>query len=486
MNKSIEKNKESFEYNSAKLWQIGLFVLNNTASNIAFFMMMFYGFFSQNVLGLSAALVGLIAMIMRIFDGITDPIIGFMVDRTNGKFGKFRPFMLLGNIILFITVILIYRTPTEWAIQTKYVYTTFIYVVYIIGYTFQTACTKGAQAALTNNPKQRPLFTLFDSIFTIAVMNGGTYIIMSLMGPHYPMNINDPDLWKTASLLFMIVSFVFTILAIIGIWEKDRTKYFGLGSNSKITARDSFEVVKKNRPLQMLIVAASTDKLAITAVRGGLVYFFSNMILNSSLQGKYSMWAILPTIVFTFLGVNLAKKSGIRKSFLRFTWIGAILLVLLLLVTPSLLKVEDGKGVMLILIFLALQSSISSLAGSIVIPMIADCSDYETYRSGKFMPGLIGTIFSLVDKIISSVSTFILGLAISFAGYGNMKIQPNTPINLKFQIAILFIIFVLPLLGHIASIIAMKFYYLDDKKMEEIKHEIEKRKNKSNYSGIIR
>ena len=124
------------------------------ASNIAFFMMMFYGFFSQNVLGLSAAVVGLIAMIMRIFDGITDPIIGFMVDRTNGKFGKFRPFMLLGNIILFITVILIYRTPTEWAIQTKYVYTTFIYVVYIIGYTFQTACTKGAQAALTNNPKQ--------------------------------------------------------------------------------------------------------------------------------------------------------------------------------------------------------------------------------------------------------------------------------------------------------------------------------------------
>lgn len=228
----------------------------------------------------------------------------------------------------------------------------------------------------------------------------------------------------------------------------------------------------------MLIVAASTDKLAITAVRGGLVYFFSNMILNSSLQGKYSMWAILPTIVFTFLGVNLAKKSGIKKSFLRFTWIGAILLVLLLLVTPSLLKVEDGKGVMLILILLALQSSISSLAGSIVIPMIADCSDYETYRSGKFMPGLIGTIFSLVDKIISSVSTFILGLAISFAGYGNMKIQPNTPINLKFQVAILFIIFGLPLLGHIASIIAMKFYYLDDKKMEEIKHEIEKRKNK--------
>lgn len=472
----ITMENSGIKYNSAKIWQIAFFALNNTASNIAFFLTMFYAFFSQNVLGLSAAVVGLIAMLMRIFDGITDPIIGYTLDKTNGKFGKFRPFMLIGNIILFITIFLIFRTPTEWSINAKYIYTTTLYVILIIGYTFQTVCTKGAQAALTNNPKQRPLFTLFDAIFTLAVMNGGMYLLFSVLAPKYPMNINDPSLWKDVSLAFMGISFICTILAIVGIWEKDRTEYFGLGTGKKITLKDSFDVIKKNRPLQMLIVAASTDKLAMTATRGGFVYFFSNMLLNSKLQGKYSLYAMIPSVLITFIGVSLAKKSGIKKSFVRFTWFGTIMLISLLVVTPMLLKVEGGKGVLFILVLIALQNAVSALAGNIVIPMIADCSDYETYRSGRFMPGLIGTIFSFVDKIISSAATFIMGMAIAWAGYGNIKIAPNTAVNTKFEIAILFIIFGLPLFGHIASLISMKFYELDDKKMDEIKQEIHNRK----------
>jgi len=477
----MDRNKVNSNYNSAKIWQIGLFVLNNAASNIAFFLMLFYGFFTQNVLGLSAAVVGLIAMLMRIFDGITDPIIGFMLDKTDGKFGKFRPFMLAGNIILVVTVLLIYRTPEHWGMQAKYIYTAAIYVVYVIGYTFQTSCTKGAQAALTNDPSQRPLFTLFDSIMTIGIMNGGTFILMSLMAPKYKTSINDPALWKDASLMLMSVSFIFTILAIIGIWEKDRTEYFGLGNNAvKVKFKDTIDVIKNNKPLQMLIVAASTDKLATTAIRGGLVYFFSNMLLNNSLQGKYSMWAIIPTIMVTFIGVNFATKSGIKKSFVRLTWIGAIMLIVLIFLTPVLAKPNFGTGVLILLVVLAVQSAISSLAGSIVIPMIADCADYETYRTGRFMPGLIGTLFSFVDKMISSVATFIIGLAISWAGYGSVKITPNTAVNPKFQMAIIFIVLGLPLIGHIASLISMKFYELDGERMDEIKRAIHKKKSQKN------
>lgn len=96
------------------------------------------------------------------------------------------------------------------------------------------------------------------------------------------------------------------------------------------------------------------------------------------------------------------------------------------------------------------------------------------------MPGLIGTIFSFVDKMISSAGTFIMGIAIAWAGYGNVKIQPNTAVNGKFQIAILFIVFGLPLIGHIASLVAMKFYELDGERMEEIKQAIQNRKFDNN------
>ena len=152
-------------YNRAGIWQIALFALNNTATNIALVMMLFYAFYTQNVLGLAAAVVGLIATLMRILDGFTDPLIGFMIDRTDGKLGKFRPYMLGGNVILFITIILLFSTDEARPTTFKYVYTTVLYAVYVIGYTFQTACTKSAQAALTDDPKQRPLFTLFDAIY---------------------------------------------------------------------------------------------------------------------------------------------------------------------------------------------------------------------------------------------------------------------------------------------------------------------------------
>ncbi|MCB0167187.1 MAG: MFS transporter [Anaerolineae bacterium] len=471
---------ESQKYHRSKVWQIGLFTLNNTATNIALVLVLFYAFYTQNVLGLAAATVGLIATLMRIFDGFTDPIIGFAIDRTDGKFGKFRPYMLSGNIIMFIALLLLFRTDPTGSTTFKYGYTAALYALYVIGYTFQTACTKSAQAALTDDPKQRPLFTLFDAIYNAVLFNVSIWFITSYMGPRYPGNINDPALWTDVSLIFMGISFVFTILAIIGIWEKDRTEFFGLGVHApQIKFRDTLDVIKNNKNLQMLIVAASTDKLANVAVRGALVYFFSNMLLSAALQGTYSLWTIAPTLLVTFIGVRLAASGGLKKSFVLFTWLGAIMLVVMIVATP-LLRADSSQGVpfsvILLLILMAIQVSFSSLAGNIVIPMIADVADYETYRSQRYMPGMVGTVFSFVDKLISSLSTLLVGMALALSGYGNVQIEPNTQLSTSFDIAIMAIIFVLPLLGHIASLIAMKYYNLTDKKMEDVQDTIRQKR----------
>ena len=58
------------------------------------------------------------------------------------------------------------------------------------------------------------------------------------------------------------------------------------------------------------------------------------------------------------------------------------------------------------------------------IPMVADCSDYETYRSGKYIPGIMGTLFSLVDKLVSSLSATVVGIAVSFVGLQSLPTQP--------------------------------------------------------------
>ena len=106
------------------------------------------------------------------------------------------------------------------------------------------------------------------------------------------------------------------------------------------------------------------------------------------------------------------------------------------------------------------------------------CTDYETYRSGKFVPGMIGTLFSFIDKLLSSLSGLIAGIALTLAGVGNTTIVPNQPVGGDFDTVILLCFCGVPILGHIASLIAMKFYELDGTRMEEIQSELERRKYK--------
>jgi Na+/melibiose symporter-like transporter len=473
--------KGAVKYNTAKLWQIGLFPLNDAATNITMFLVTFYAFYTQNVLGLAAVVVGAIASIMRISDGVIDPIIGFIMDKTNTRFGKFRPFMLAGNLIMFVGIFSIFRVPASLPTTQKYILTTLAYAVYILGYTFQTTVTKGAQPCLTNDPKQRPTYVLFSSIYSTLVFSGGAFVLTSLMASRYTKNMIDPQLWKDASLVFMGFSFICTILSIAALWNKDREEFFGLGGHSvKVKFKDYIDVIKNNKPIKMVILAACLDKLAITSVRAGLTYFCANILLDSAMQGKYSLYTIIPAFLIIYIGVGIARKNDSKKAFQTATVISLVLLVVLLIGMPIFAKPNSwGPGLIILMSIMCVQQALLQLAGGMVMPMIADCSDYETYRSGRFIPGMMGALFAFVDKMISSLSTTIIGIAISLAGYGSVVIKPNTPMNSNFNIAVYFILFGLPLIGGIAGLIGMKFYNLDAAMMKKVRETIEKNKAKA-------
>ena len=154
----MEKNKSVVkQYNNAKLWQIGFFSLNNCATNIAMFLMMQYSYFTQNVLGLAAAIVGLIATGTRIFDAVTDPLVGFLVDRTNGRFGKFRPYMLVGNIIIWCSLIVIFNTPSGCGnFQEIYVYHGILYYLYYLAIPVRLLLPRQARLCLPIIPNSVP------------------------------------------------------------------------------------------------------------------------------------------------------------------------------------------------------------------------------------------------------------------------------------------------------------------------------------------
>ena len=178
-------SKNEIVYNRAKTWQIGFFALNNTATNLYLFMFGFISYYATGIAGLMVMVVSTIITAMRFWDGVTDPIIGFFIDKTDSKFGKFRPFMVLGNAVLAVTTLIIFKTTHLMPEGTRLLYFIGVYAIYIIGYTFQTAVTKSGQTVLTNDPAQRPVFTLFDAIYNTVVFTGGQIAVASYLVPKH-------------------------------------------------------------------------------------------------------------------------------------------------------------------------------------------------------------------------------------------------------------------------------------------------------------
>ena len=102
------------------------------------------------------------------------------------------------------------------------------------------------------------------------------------------------------------------------------------------------------------------------------------------------------------------------------------------------------------------------------IPMVADCSDYETYRSGKYIPGIMGTMFSLVDKLVSSLAqTLVAIIFLACAGLSELPTD-STPYSMGIKVAVIIMFCVIPMLAWAATLLAMKGYTLTGAKMKEI------------------
>ena len=114
----------SVSVNRAKPYQLVLFPLNNGATNVYYVLVLSYiATFGSKVLALSMLFASVMVTGMRLFDAITDPIIGALMDRTNGKFGKFRPFMVIGNLIMAASILVLYcltrsSPPAPWGCAT--------------------------------------------------------------------------------------------------------------------------------------------------------------------------------------------------------------------------------------------------------------------------------------------------------------------------------------------------------------------------------
>lgn len=226
MEKTIDQRVEEVTYNRAKVWQLVLFALNNTSTNIYLFAFMFITYFSTGVLGLAAIFVSQIMGYIRIFDGFIDPAIGIMIDKTDTKFGKYRPILIAGNIITALSLILLLALNNV-SEGMRFPLFILVLIVHKIGYSMQQTITKASQTALTNDPKQRPIFNIVDAVMLTTLMTGGQFVVSGFLVPkfgNFTLEFFNVLIYGT-----IVISAILGLLAVIGIWSKDNKEYFGLG-----------------------------------------------------------------------------------------------------------------------------------------------------------------------------------------------------------------------------------------------------------------
>ena len=485
---------ENSGMNRAKFYQLALFPMNNGATNVYFVLILSYiATFGNKVLGLAMVFASFMVTGMRVFDAITDPIIGAIMDKTDGKFGKFRPFMVLGNIVMAVSVILLYMlTPLipETMMWLRYTAFILLYAVWVIGYTFQTSVTRSAQPVLTNDPKQRPLFTIFNTVGSLAGMGAMQFIGPIIAGDGFAGDYNAT--WFSIMTPIGIgVSILLTVLAVIGIWEKDQTKYFGLGGKQEqVKVSEYISIIKGNKPLQRLMVAGGGCKLALAIATNMTVL----IMLYSCMMGNYDnlylpmmMVGYVFSVPFFLLTVRTAQKHGQKKSLMTYVAVALIcyigVLALLLLWrqgSPAWnLSVFEGKlfgsdfkltvnlYTVLFVVFFGVGYGAYYATADMPIPMVADCADYETYRSGKFIPGIMGTMFSLVDKLVSSLSATVVSIALLFIGVHDLPTK-GTAYTQGMNWVVIALFCIVPMAAWALTLWAMKGYELDGKRVKTI------------------
>ncbi|WP_175639634.1 MFS transporter [Metabacillus schmidteae] len=435
-------------------WRVVLFPSSSAASNVhLYFFMGFFLIFSTEALNLNPVFVGFIMTVMRLLDGITDPVVGSMIDRTQTRIGKFTPFLLVGSFLLAISLAMIIVVPFYIHQHYHYIWVISWYAIWMIGYTCMTTVNKSALSIITRNPKHRPISGITGGLFSVGIQ----LIIFSAIVPILQNSggMSSQEGWMKVLLLILGLHLLLFILGLFSIVGVDKPQfYMDIKASTKMKLKDYFGVIKENRALQMLLIAASTDKLASTVNSASTVYFYMYAVKNLDLLPFVKAVSTPVAFFGAFIAGGIAIRFGVKKTFVLGAWGSVVVTTILIIFRPF---ANETSVMNVFIVLMALNLLFRRLNDQNVNPMIADIIDYHTYKTGRFMPGTVGATFTFVEKMISSFGSTIVGLAMGAAGYA-AGAEPTTALFWT----VIGLYLVLPLLSDIASILAMKFYPIDN------------------------
>ncbi|MBD5457652.1 MAG: sugar transporter [Lachnospiraceae bacterium] len=482
-NKSSQSVIDGVQYRRAKLWQI-IMVAASGFVGMGFYSLIGMASYAASIgFGIATVAVGGILTFTRIFDAVTDPLLAFVYDKVNTRFGKVRVLLAAGWLVMVLATLLMFN----WAAGKGHGVVVFVllYVLYIIGYTLYNMTGQTLYALMTNDPKQRPMVGVWSTIFNYVVPISLSMVFYVVLMPKYGgfnLEFLASVCWVTIA-----VSAIGLICTCVGISEYDKPENFvgTTAKKEKLKMKDMLEVLKNNRPLQCYIASGASDKIAqqvasqtiIGTMLGGII--IGDMSINTTLTTV----SIIPSILFAVVGAKYAGKHGNKKTIVTWTYMciyvtcATILFFVFLHMGGNTRNISSALPLMIIYVILTLASNGTKMCVTTGNnAFMADVIDYELDRGGKYVPAVVSGVYSLIDKLVSSVSALIATSAVALIGYRETMPQPTDELTDGIFWMTMALMYGLPLLGWVVTLIAMRLCSLSKEEMVEVQKRIADKK----------
>lgn len=438
------------------------------------YLMIFY----TDVFGISAAVVGTMFAVTRVWDSFFDPVVGAVADRTSSRWGRFRPYLLFLAVPFGVIGILTFLTP-PFGQTGKIVYAFITYALMMMVYSAINVPYASLLGVMSPDPTDRNTLATYRMTFAYLGSFLALLLFMPLVNAFGGGNSGGPMLgWLTAPqagwLMAAGVIAVVCVLLFLGCFAltKERVRPVRQGKTSlKTDLRDLLH----NRPWWILL-GAGVASLVFNSIRdGATVYYFKYYVDETAvgsisflglpfvLSGLYLAVGQAANILGVILAAPVSNRIGKRRTFMAAMAVASVLSVAFFWL---------GKD-QLVPIFI-LQALISVCAGSIfplLWSMYADCADYSELQTGNRATGLIFSSSSMSQKFGWAFGTAITGWMLAQFGFQANAVQSAETLQ-----GIRMFLSLLPAARAFLSLVFIYFYPLSEQKMRQITHELEEKR----------
>ncbi len=425
----------------------------------------FLPIFYTDVFGITPAAVGTMLLVTRIWDTANDPIMGVISDRTNTKWGKFRPYLLWIAVPFAIIGVLMFTTP-DWSTSAKTVYAYVTYTLMMMAYTAVNVPYASLLGVMSSDSNDRTSFASYRMVFAFA----GSILVVLIYNPlvdWFKLSFTPATSYQLTMSIIGIIAVVFFVLTFS--WTKER---ISPPKGQKTNLLQDIKDLGGNLPW-FILLASGVATLVFNSVRDGVaLYYFKYFIVDDSAIQISAMTFGLSTL-YLFLGqatnmfgVMLAKPVsailGKKKAFMYAMFGAAIFSVAFFYL--------DEKQ--MVLIFL-LQGVISFCAG-IIFPLLwsmyADAADYSQWKTGRRATGLVFSASSMSQKLGWTFGGSVTLWLLSYYGF-----QPNVAQNAQTITGIKYMMSYVPGVAALVSGLIIMFYSLSEDKLKGISEDLRKR-----------